>query len=257
MKKFALTSLAFFLCWFTQAQPISGEYTYHFSGTNVPLYELNQTFATNLDGIDQVFTMELTPRGRIIGDFSAHYDEAGVVIDLSGTLSGRLFYANGNYRFTFAGRGPLSGSVYGEPVQGSETFHANLETDQLNGIATGFERVTVCLKGRPCRSTSQSLSIPLTEPEDGEGDWSLTLNITNSNNHIIGTAQVKLQSGQTVDFRASGGFSSRRRETRLTLRGIGSGAGGLIKMTANDEMNVRTMNGKLFGQPIFTPVENP
>jgi len=242
------------ICLATHAQNPSEEYTYNFSATNLPLFDLNNgSFATNVGGIDEVFTMELSPRGRISGGFSAHYDDGAVVIDLTGTLAGRLSAVAPGYRVVFGGHGPVTGTAYGRPVSGSESFRVRLDADLTTGLATGTERVTACFAGLGCRSTSEPISFDMAELIGGEGDWSLKLNLTNRNNRIGGLAQATLSTGRTVDFRVRGSYSPRLGISRIQLRGLGSAGGVLLQVTTDSAMALRSMRGKLFGQRIEIP----
>jgi hypothetical protein len=234
----------------SHAQPVAGEYHYSFTNGLIPLHDLSVSVVTNVDGIDEQITLNLSPKGRLTGSFTAHYDDGTVVLDLNGSLAGSLSSTPPRYQMVFAGHGPLSGTAYGRPIRGTHTFRARLEADPITGVATGRETVTVCLVGYGCRTESEDLSFNVIEPANSEGDWSLVLNISTKRNTISGTAQAMLANGRTAEFRVLGTYAPRSQTTRLTLRGTGAANGVLINLTADSAMQLRSVRGKLFGQPL-------
>jgi len=231
-----------------QVQPAPGEFNYRFTNGMLPIHDISISAVTNVAGIDELFTLNLSPKGRFSGSFAAHYDDGIVVVDVNGLLTGSLAYTPPVYRIVFAGHGPLSGTAYGRPIHGSHVFRARLEADLPTGIATGSETVTVCLAGFGCRTSSEVVTFDILEPASSGGDWLLTLSLTNRGRIISGSAQATLANARTVEFRVRGTYSPRTQITRLTLRGTDLANGVLINLTANSAMHLQTVRGKLFGQ---------
>ena len=257
MKRCSLALLLGFLSGIvSHAQPLPGEYTYNF-GTNLPVFYLDETFSTNLVGSDEMLTMELTPQGRFRGTYSGHADDGTVVLDLSGNPTGRFSGISPEYHLSLRVRGTLRGTAYGRPVAGTFTLSGSGDLDATTGVATGRRHVVVCLPGRGCQTVSDSFSFDSGKPEIGEGDWSLSLNISNQINRVTGTARATLtESGRTVDFRVRGTYSPRRELVKLQLQGIGDAAGVLIRLEADSAMKLQSIRGKLFGQRIDSSGDN-
>jgi len=234
-----------------QAQPSSGEFTYNFSGETHGVFDFSQSVTTNVNGVDETFTLELSPRGRLSGPFTAHIDDGTVVLDAVGRLGGRLISSPKTNGLVFTGRARLTGTANGRPLRGTQTFRASAGFDPLTGTATGRQTTTVCFTGRGCRTTSQDLT--LDGGSDGSstnGNWSLTLNTTNKGNAIIGTARATLANGRTVDFKIRGRSSPRDNTVQLTLLGTGNAVGVTLRLVTDSSLNLLSLRGKLFGQYI-------
>jgi hypothetical protein len=248
MKRTIIAAIALLYSVIAPAQPVSGEYVYNISGAQVPVYDLQPGFPEDVGGITENFTIALSPRGLLSGTFTAHYEESGMVIDLDGLLNGKLSSAKGGYAILFGGRGTMTGSVYGQPISGTESFSVRAYGDMESGVATGTEHISVCVSGRGCQKSSEPFSGQLSELLEGDGTWTLTLNLTNETKQITGVAEAKLSSGQTASFAVRGKYSPKSGLSQFQLRGTGTATGVSLRLTTDSAMQLQSMRGKLFGQ---------
>src|SRR5205085_6485250 len=75
---------------FVIANAKAAELVFNFSTNDIPLFDFSQTVQTNSDGVNEVFTIELSPRGRVSGTFSADGTSQGYSINMTGQLSGAV-----------------------------------------------------------------------------------------------------------------------------------------------------------------------
>jgi hypothetical protein len=230
----------------------AAELTFQFSTNDAPVFDLSGSWETNSEGVDEVFTINVTPRGRISGPFSASGDQDGVHIDMSGELSGMIVatYPT-DLRMSLGLRGDFTATVNGMPVRGRERLHGVFHASEATGTLSGRMSGSVCVIGVRCVPVQRSMEIPLLDSMDageGDGSWSLTLNIDAAKNRVTGTATATMPNERTVPFLVNGTISSRTGVTKLRLRGTGEAAGVTLLAQLNSAQEITSLQGRLFGQ---------
>ena len=232
---------------------LSAPVLYSFSGAELPLIDISGTYSTNIDYTQEEYTIMHSPQGRLTVPFLGHYDDGSVLLDFDGTLHGRVAATESDFRMTINGRMHFAGVAMGRPVSGSARMRVSMHPDATGQQVVGQQSVTVCIPNRGCRSERQTISFPITTSDPTEGDWTLSLEVTNANHRVIGTAVATLSNHRTVSFTVQGSFSEKKGLHRLRLRGADEAKGVGLTLTANAEMELQSLNGRLFGQRLRLP----
>jgi hypothetical protein len=228
----------------------AAELLFQFTTNDVPVYDFSQTWETNENGSHEVFTIDLSPQGKISGPFTATYNDAMGTLDMSGQLGGKLIMSGSTLKLILTGRGTFSGTIAGRSVTGTERLRANFRMEEGAESVVGRMSVVACVRGYGCQSQSQTMRMPFSGMEmEEDGSWSLALNLNTEGTSVTGTATATLANGRTVPFVVTGKQSSSGLST-LKLAGTDTGAGVILLARLNGEQQLTGIKGKLFGQKI-------
>lgn len=89
-------------------------------------------------------------------------------------------------------------------------------------------------------------------PDDVTGACTLTLDLTPVGTTYTGSASIETSTGSTVDFSATGSFSTKTNSSSLSLKGINGSTGSvsMVILTSGTEMTVKSAKGKVLGQTL-------
>jgi hypothetical protein len=144
--------------------------------------------------------------------------------------------------------GELNGTYQDYPatIHGPLRINYVLSERTLNGTVAGAACLTYAL-GKRCVQIRDADDLGLLD--EMIGNWALILNVTESDRRLSGNAVVRTSTGREVPFTATGmrklsGIAS------ITLRGVSNATGVILRVTADEAMNLRTVRGKIFGQTL-------
>jgi len=229
------------------------ELVFNFSTNNAPIFDSGGTYSTNAHGGHQEYTVHIAPNGKITGPFTATLDEDGAQLSFDGSVSGlvrgsTVVLTPDDFRMSMNLRARFTGTVNGIPVKGVQTARARLKPDASMQFLVGEQTIKVCIAGHGCRNTSSSLEIPVSGSSSTPGDWSLTLNTTNSSAKIAGTALVTLSNLRSFDFKVRGKAIAAKSNSRLVLTGTGEAKGIVLTMELSPANDLLSIRGRLLGQ---------
>ncbi|HMJ89166.1 MAG TPA: hypothetical protein VK530_05085 [Candidatus Acidoferrum sp.] len=226
---------------------------FDFSTNNVPLYDSGGTFSTNLNGMQEDYTIAISPKGKINGSFTAFVDDGTAYLNFTGAISGvvrgsAVVLTPDDFRMSMNLRARFSGTINGTPVKGVETARSLLKPDSSMQYLIGDQHITVCIAGHGCRQSVSSVQVPVSNSSGASGAWLLALSVTNNSNKISGTAVVTLENSREFDFKVRGAFSTAKNISRLVLTGTGEAAGTKLTMELSPDNELISIRGRLLGQ---------
>jgi hypothetical protein len=136
-------------------------------------------------------------------------------------------------------------------VSGSES--EVVEIDAVTGQVTGRSTARAAASGLGAISSTKTISDTLSAvaPEIGDGTWTLVLDFGSaSGKSLTGTATVTLNAGTAYPFNFTGAFDSKTGDSKLNLKGTGSGVGSALIVTLNSSNTVSGITGKVSGQTV-------
>lgn len=254
LKVFLLT-IALISARFAYGDMANGTYNYSPSGST-PIWDISGDYSGSLDGIDLDFSISQESSGVFQGSGSFSYFGGWTDVDISGdiscvgTVSGSAADPSVSMELLITG----SGTVEGDDVNFTETAHIKLALDASEGelaASGGSVSVTVTdLTSGKKASRSEPLgkgdTLPL--PSDSTGDWNLTLNLTPEGTKYTGTATIVTSTGGTMEFTATGTYSSKTDTSSITLKGEGGELSAVISTSGGQNLTVNSMKGKVYGQ---------
>lgn len=166
-------------------------------------------------------------RGRILGSGNITIDTSAASADLDLALRGRIRGSNGSARIdvsmSIAGEAESSGLVV--PVTGNGKLSGVI--DPILETLVGELRVKICAKGVGCEGGV----FPIEAPLEGDGAWTLDLDLHSSDGRTIGgSAVATLEDGSSFDYVVRGRHDVRRDESSLQLKGVGSALGSSMQL---------------------------
>jgi hypothetical protein len=232
-------------------------------GTDVPLWDLSESYDSDVGIGGLEFTIAQEPSGTFTGTGDLYVDDLGVSLDLSGNVSGNSTGSSTDPKISMkvfvSDSDDDESTVYINylDVAMSLAMQVDSADDQLAGKGSGAVKYSIqnestgkTEKGSRSAPTG-SVTVPL--PDDVTGDWNLTLNLTPNGTKYTGTAEVVTSVGDSVDFNVTGTYSAKKDVSDLTLKGTGWGAGtglSLVISTSGSTINIKSVEGKLFGQSL-------
>ena len=246
----ALVAAILFLPFWCAAQ-LTGVFQYPF--TNGPaLWDFSGSYGVSNETFRVANTLAHSLSGALTGTGGAHYDDGLVRLNGSATLKGRVTGRTPSpVTIKASGTGQFSGNAFGTSLSGPFNASLSLALDPTNRVLSGTETVMVCVRGRGCRTLSTNVSFQL--PDNVTGAWTLSLDITTSNNVVRGTATLELSSGRTLAFNVRGRYLPASGISRLTLLGSGESLGRRLAVRLDSTGALQGLNGNLLGQRLVFP----
>jgi hypothetical protein len=136
-------------------------------------------------------------------------------------------------------------------VSGSES--EVVEVNAVTGLVTGRSSSHASASGLGSISSTSTISDTLASvaAEIGDGTWTLVLDFgTASGKSLSGTASVTLNAGTVYPFTFTGAFNSKTGDSKLNLKGTGTGVGSALIVTLNSSNTVSSISGKVSGQTV-------
>jgi hypothetical protein len=258
----------------TYADMANGSYSVDVGGYG-PLWDLSGEYSTEIGDMGSFdFDLALAPSGKITGggDFALEGRLLGAYFDLNGEIADSDVVTGSSTSPKVALELSVSGSGTVEEAgvdinvpSFTETAKLALSVDSADGMLVGKGSATVKVTVQyvnPATGRLVTKTVSATEPipegyivlpVDVTGDWNLTLNLTPSGTKYAGTATIVTSCGTTVEFTATGSYSSKTDTSNISLKGTGSAAGTslvLVISTAGSAMDIHSVTGKLFGQSL-------
>jgi hypothetical protein len=248
-----------------RAQVTAGTYTYAFTTSNVPLWDVSGTYAfsgsTNTTkynaSADATFVISNAASGKILGTETEtitgtfYYKGTGYGFDLTvdGTLSGKISAKKGTEVASLSSSGTISGTASGKATGKSV---ATIEPSTLEVVLAGTDKLSFKYSKK---SISVGFPFEVTDslPAGMTGNWTLQNDITTGGDSPAGTATLTLSNGRAFAYNITG--SVRGDVAKLKLVGTGDAAGTSISMTTTGSvMDVTVLKGKVLGQKLALPV---
>ncbi|MEI8341014.1 MAG: hypothetical protein WCH43_05680 [Verrucomicrobiota bacterium] len=242
----------------------NGSYDLDFSGV-IPLWNISGSYTGDFgSGIGLDFTFTADPSGKITGNGTAHLgDGFGNDLNGSATATGTVKNSGTLTRVAMtvlsSGTGNVSLFGFKRKVGFQTTAKLNFEIDSANKklVFDGGSVSTVETDLATRLKISNSFKLPpggsLPLPADVNGDWSVAMDLTpiETRNGIkyTGTASAQDSTGGVIPLTVTGNYSTKNKNSKLTLKG-GGGSLSFVALASGTEMNLRSMNGTLFGQKL-------
>ena len=244
-----------------QGSIANGTYSHYF-GSEVPLWDISGAYSGSplLSTID--FTISEDSTGKLTGLMNFDYNNgAGNVLKASGPLKGSMQGAGGVSRCVL--NPLLSGSATqikaGKPdnttFTAKEAYNCKIDGSAHTLVITRVSAVVKAADLTTGKNSTETGSLGVVKgnqfslPEDVNGNWNLTLNLTPSGTGYAGTATVRTSTGGTADLTATGNYSSATNTSSVVLTGTG-GSLKLIISTSGSDMSVLSLKGTLYGQSL-------
>lgn len=247
-----------------QAEMASGDYSVAFNG-NVNVWDLSGTASQELGNILLDYSLNTDASGKLTGGGHFYYSDYDSGDQISGTLSfsgtvrssGNLTRVNLNIKMN--GEGQVQGSY----ATLSARMKENLEIDELDRqlIGTASGKVTVGVAGLG-RHTGSVPPIEVESPIDPDmtGSWDLSVNLSTNRSKYSGTAAILLSNGRSFPLAASGSYAAKTDLSKLSLKGFALNRAinlSLTTSTADGQMTVGKLSGKILGQKLRLPTPYP
>lgn len=213
----------------------------------LPLYDISGSWDTNSGDAHLIYTVALSPQGKISGPFNSTLDDGTDYLQYTGSSAGTVTGANGQLRVNYLRRATITGVHDSEHVTGSITMHSRLLPVAPGNGLTGPAILTLCFRGHGCRSGTGTFTLPFAGEPETRGQWRLSLSFTTEKKRIKGTAVATLFNGRTVNFTISGTEGAIR---KLRLAGTQEAKGTSLQVQLNAGDDLTSLRGRLFGQQL-------
>ncbi len=239
----------------SRADQASGSYTNTFTG-NLSVWDLSGTYTENVEGILLNYTVNVDPSGKFTGQGTASvngFQGYNMNLNMDLSFNGKVTTAGNATRVTMTMKMKGGGTMEGYGITFRASANENVEVDganrQLVGRMSGSVSVAVPSLHRHASAPFRT-TVDTALPPGATGDWTLTVNLAPNGKKYSGNASASWAGGKTVNLTATGNYVTKSDTTRLTLKGRNAVSLAVTACCANDQMNLKRLNGKLLGQKV-------
>lgn len=224
------------------------------AGLNV--WDISGSYHEDVEGVTMDFTLNVDASGKITGSGTASmtdgYDTLTATFSTTGTLRSAGPVVRVNMTLKMNGSGYVSGYF----ATFKATLNQKLELDtighQMIGTAGGSVTVRVPgIGGRTVRMAPSDTVTPL--PEDMDGSFDLSVNVTTNKTRYLGTGTMSLSNGKIIALGATGNYRPKPDKSTLALKGTGLDKAltmNLVTTCTNAQLYVKSLNGRALGQTL-------
>lgn len=259
---FFLLTLLTFLARFARADAPSGQFSFAFATSSIPLIDLSGSFDTSQSIIGAggtttplVYSLNLTndPSGRIHGTGAAIIQigndfVVGSYVATGSASGGGAQPTRVSLIVRLTGEGPIAGTETSFTIAIRYNLTLNVSDGELQGTARGFARFSHLGSGL---IREDFAAMPL--PGGINGSWSVTLNVVPLL-QLAGTGTISLPNGRNLQGMISGTYSSGSGIAKIRLTGIGSDKGFSVTITTSSSDSgpqLETVRGRVLGQTLL------
>jgi hypothetical protein len=201
------------------------------------------------------FTLIQDAKGKLTGSGNFDYDsdETDISVDdIPVVLKGHVKTSNNIVKIKLLVKGEkrdvdIDGEYYNLKVEDN----ISLELDADNGTMVGTAKGKICAKGLGCDKGLSNIEIDLLAGMTGEAALEIDVAANKKGKKLKGDAVLTLSNDVEYALSAKGNYSSKKNETKVSLKGFGGSQGIKLNVNFNEETdNCTKIMGKALGQKI-------
>lgn len=240
----------------------TGTFTYDLGVSNTPLWDLSgpltlqqQIIGVAGQGIVLAVpvTLDQNNKGRVAGAGFTTITVDTNAVTARYTAEGKLFTAGNRTKLKLNVRATGRDVIAGVTNTFKIVLVYQLEVDAATNILTGAVHGTAKFSTLRGGKIDQDVVVPL--PEDNDGRWTLTLNLTSAT-PPGGNAAITLPNGRFLQYAVRGSYKSSTDTTVLSLSGFGTSVGSKFSVRLLSTNAIITdLRGRALGQKLSTATQ--